>query len=537
FWVSDGLNINTFTIAATAIQTGLSWWAAWLAIIIGYVFVSFLVTATARMGAIYHCSFPVLARASFGVYGALWSVLNRAIMACIWYGVQAYFGGDCVTIVLRALAPSYNDIPNGLPASAGTTTRDFLSFFLFSLISLPLVYLKPEKVRIFFNVKSVVVPIAAIAFFAWSIADAKGLGPIVRQKATISGSVWGWAFVSSIMSCISNMATLVLNIPDMSRLAKSSKNTTWPQIISIPATFGITSFLGIIISSSSTVIYGEQIWNPLDLLKRRLDLAPNDPGTRAGVFFIAAAFILGQIGTNIAANSLSAGHDLSALLPRYITIRRGGFICAAVGFAMCPWHITADSSSFATYLSAYSLFLSSISGTMLCDYYVVRRGLLDVPSLFSSASPSNNDSSAKQEPCEYRYTGGFNLRAFAAYLAGIAISVTGFAGVLGANVSLAAERIYILAYPIGFLVSALVYLGLCSVWPVQGGVDIREKGFLEPSSWEAEEWDGIARDVETAQTSSTSSVEKGNPSATSPDAKPSSRAVQEIHETDYHYSR
>ncbi|PWZ03715.1 NCS1 nucleoside transporter family [Testicularia cyperi] len=514
FWISDGLNLNTFMIASTAVSAGLSWSQAWGAIIVGYLCVALAVVVCARIGAVYHISFPIIARSTFGVWGAIWPIINRAGMACVWYGVQSYIGGQCVTLVLRSMIPSYNNIPNGLPASAGVTTRDFLSFFLFSLFSLPLVCLHPSQVRFFFNLKSVVVPIAAFAFFGWSIADAKGLGPIVKQPATLRGSEFGWQFTASLMSCISNMATLALNIPDLSRMAKTTRAVTWSQLISIPLTFGITSFLGIIIASSSTVIYGRQIWNPVDLLGERLNLAPYDAGTRAGVFFIAFAFIIGQMGVNIAANSLSAGHDLAAACPRFINIRRGSLVAAAVGFAMCPWNLLKDSNNFATYLSAYSLFLSSISGTIMCDYYLVRRGVIHMPSLYSASSGKNDPT----KPHKYHYLGGFNLRAFAAYISGIAMTVTGFAGVLGANVSLAAERMYIIAYPIGFLVSGLVYLLLCHVFPVEDGVLLSEhKRFLEPVSWEAESWEGhdpsnaAFSDEEKVSNIGTGSEEKKDP--------------------------
>ena len=114
---------------------------------------------------------------------------------------------------------------------------------------------------------------------------------------------------------------------------------------SIPLGFAVTSFIGIIVSSSSTVIYGETIWNPLDLLTYFL-VNPNNGDTangaaRFGVFIISAAFALAQLGTNIAANSVSAGTDMTALLPRYLNIRRGGYICAIIGLAMCPWCVVS----------------------------------------------------------------------------------------------------------------------------------------------------------------------------------------------------
>jgi len=95
-----------------------------------------------------------------------------------------------------------------------------------------------------------------------------------------------------------------VNDCDFSRFSKTPRSALWSQLITIPVGFAITSFIGIIVSSSSVVIFGEAIWNPLDLLMSFL----NEGGSanRAGVFLISAAFALAQLGTNIAANSVSA---------------------------------------------------------------------------------------------------------------------------------------------------------------------------------------------------------------------------------------
>lgn len=130
-----------------------------------------------------------------------------------------------------------------------------------------------------------------------------------------------------------------------------------PQLIALPATFSIVSLFGILIASATPKLFGEFVWSPLAILERFLD-GSQSGGTRAGSAFIAIGFIIAQLGTNIAANSISAGCDLTALCPRFINIRRGGYVAAAVGFAMCPWKLLASSSTFASYLSAYSVFLS-----------------------------------------------------------------------------------------------------------------------------------------------------------------------------------
>lgn len=333
-----------------------------------------------------------------------------------------------------------------------------MSFFLFWLGSLPFIYPPVHKIRHLFTVKAYFVPTAGIAFFIWAVVRAKGIGPIVHQPGTAKGSELGWLMIRGIMSAIANFATLIVNDPDFARFARKPSDAFLPQLLTIPVGFAITSFIGIIVSSSSTVIFGEAIWNPLYLLEAFLE--EGGSGQRFGVFIIAAAFTLAQLGTNIAANSISAGTDLTALAPRWISIRRGGYICALVGLVMCPWNLLSTTNNFTTYLSAYSVFLSSIAGVMICDYYWVRKGYLQIKDLYSGK---------KTGP--YYYTMGFHWRGYAAYIAGILINVVGFAGAVGREVPVGAKRIYDLNFFAGFLVASLTYKALCTISPIPATSD------------------------------------------------------------------
>lgn len=377
-------------------------------------------------------------------------------MACIWYGVQSYIGGECVYLMVRSIWKSWDrtTIPNTFSPDSGTTTADWVSFFLFWLCSLPFLWFPVHKIRHLFTVKAYFVPVAAIAFLIWAVVRAGGIGPIVKQPATLSGSALAWEFVKGIMSAIANFAALIVNDPDFARFARKPKDALWSQLFTIPLGFAVTSFIGIIVSSSSAVIYGgEPVWDPTDLLERFLD----DGGSaqRFGVFVIALAFALAQLGTNIAANSVSAGTDLTALFPRFLNIRRGSYICAAVGLAMCPYTLLTSSNQFTTYLSAYSVFLSSIAGVMISDYYLVRKGYLEVKELYDA-----------RETGPYYYTFGFHWRAYAAYIAGILINVVGFAGAIGRSVPVGATYIYNLNFFCGFIVACGLYWLLCRVSPI-----------------------------------------------------------------------
>ncbi|UNI17024.1 uracil permease [Purpureocillium takamizusanense] len=229
------------------------------------------------------------------------------------------------------------------------------------------------------------------------------------------------------MSSIGNFATLIVNDCDFARFARRPKDALWSQLIAIPTCFAVTSFIGIIVSSSSTAIYGQPIWDPLDILAKFIDNGSS--AERFGVFAIALAFSLAQLAANIAANSVSAGSDLTALLPR--------------------------SSNFTTYLSAYSVFLSSIAGVMATDYYIVRKGYLEVRGLYDAR---------KSGP--YYYTMGVTWRAYPAYFSGILVTIVGFAGAVGQPVPVGAIYLYNVNFFCGFIVSSIIYWALCTISPV-----------------------------------------------------------------------
>lgn len=487
FWIADSFNINTWQIAGTGVQEGMTWWQVWLSVWLGYFIALTFVVITARIGAYYHISFPVVCRLLFGVYGLMWPVLNRVVMACVWYSVQGWLMGECVQLMLMSIFG--NDLNTRIPdhiLSPNATTFQFMSFFLAWLFLLPALWFAPHQIRHLFTVKAYVVPVAGIGFLIWTLVRADGIGPVIHAKATISGLDLGWAFVRSTMDGVANFATLIVNAPDFSRFADTPTAAIYSQWIGIPVCFSITALIGILVSSSSQLMFGEIYWLPLDVLLRYLDHFTS--GNRAGVFFIAAAFALAQLGTNISANSLSAGTDMTALLPRFINIRRGSYICAAVGLCICPWNLLSSGSMFTTYLSAYLVFLSLIAGVVAGDYYFVRRGKLVLEDLYSG-----------DKRATYTYNRiGLNWRAYAAYIGGILPNIVGFVGATKTHkVPAGATYVYNLNFFAGFILAFVVYSGLTWFFPVAGMPELEgpfAKGWFE--KWqEVEDFDELFAQV------------------------------------------
>lgn len=180
------------------------------------------------------------------------------------------------------------------------------------------------------------------------------------------------------------------------------------------------------------------------------------PGARAGIFFVGFGMVLAQIATNAGSNSLPVGADSSGLWPRYINIVRGQVICALLAPLCVPWKIIASATTFLTFLGSYTVFLMPICGVMVVDYWVIRRGNFHVPSLYT-----------KDPGTIYRYYHGWNPRALAAWVAGVAFTVHGIAGALNASaVNTASKNMYKLGFILSFLMGSLVYYVLNLIWPV-----------------------------------------------------------------------
>ncbi|CUM67335.1 uncharacterized protein PRCAT00005028001 [Priceomyces carsonii] len=489
FWIADSFNVNTWQIASTGVTAGMTWWQTWLSVWLGYFLTGLFVSLGARVGIYNHISFPVAIRSSFGIFGSLWPILNRVVMSCVWYSVQAWIGGECVRLMLMSIfGYNLNDRMLTFPDKS-TDTLGYLSFFLFWLFSLPAIWFPPHQIRHLFTFKSYVVPIAGFGFLIWTLVKANGAGSVIREKGKLHGSALAWAFIESSMNSMANFATLITNAPDFSRFADKPSRAIkyWVYIASIPICFSITCLIGILVSSASGVIYTkETMWSPLDVLQEFLSSYTR--GNRGGVFLISLCFALAQLGTNISANSLSFGTDVTAMLPRFMNIRRGGFLCAALALCICPWRLMESSSKFTTVLSAYAVFLSSICGVSACDYYILRRGYINLPHLYTLKVASEDGKGSIDSYYKYNFT-GCNWRAYFAYISGILPNIVGFVGATGYNVPIGAQEVYRLSFPVGFGTSFLIYYILCVyVSPVTYGVppDVKKFG----KSW-YEEWKNV----------------------------------------------
>jgi len=194
-----------------------------------------------------------------------------------------------------------------------------------------------------------------------------------------AGQFWSF-FFPALTAMIGFWATLSLNIPDFTRYARSQRDQVLGQVLGLPPTMALYSFIGVAVTSATITIYGKAIWDPVEVLARF-----RNPWVLSVAML---SLCLATLATNIAANVVSPANDFSHLWPRRISFRTGGLITGVLGILIQPWKLIADPSGYIfLWLVAYSSLLGAVGGILIADYYIIRRTQLDLPGLYQSKGP------------------------------------------------------------------------------------------------------------------------------------------------------
>lgn len=439
-WISMSLCIPTYMLASSLIEGGMNWWQAVLTIFAGNTVVLIPMLLNGHAGAKYGIPFPVFARASFGTTGANIPAMLRAIVACGWFGIQTWIGGFALFQMLRLWIPSLATLAPVFPASFGLETGPAICFLLFWLLNMYVIYLGIESIKKLLVFKAIFLPIAALALLYWAITTVKGgLGPILTQPSKFQSSAAFWAFfIPGLTAMVGFWATLSLNIPDFTRYAIHQKAQIKGQALGLPTSMTLFSFIGVVVTSATTIVYGTTIWDPVVLAGKF------DSKILVSIAMIAVA--ISTLATNIAANIVSPANDFANLSPAKINFRKGGYITGIIGILIFPWKLIADPSGYIfTWLVGYSSLLGPVGGIMIADYYLIRKQQLDVDELYNPEGI-------------YSFTNGFNRYALITLLLGILPNIPGFLATIGLITAPAwITGIYSYAWFVGFFVSGISY--------------------------------------------------------------------------------
>lgn len=395
-WISMAHCIPTYMLAAGLISAGMNWRQALATILIGNVIVLVPILANSHPGTKYGIPFPVFARASYGVFGANVPAVMRAIVACGWFGINAWIGGQALQTFFRSIWPGWQTLLGGATAGPGEPggswifgghyPTEWVSFLLFWALNILIVYKGMELVRKVENLAAPYVLVMTALLVWWAVTEAQkacgdrpgcsGLGSIVHDEGKFKtfGEFWP-VFVPSVTAMIGFWSTLSLNMPDFTRFGRSQREQAVGQVVALPTTMTIFAMMGIVITSASAVIYGQAIWDPVELVGRFEN--------RLVVAISMFTVVVATLGVNIAANVVSPANDFANIKPGKISFKTGGLITGVLGAFMLPWKLIADPNGYIfKWLLGYSGGLGSIAGVLVADYWFVRDTRLRLADLY-----------------------------------------------------------------------------------------------------------------------------------------------------------
>jgi NCS1 family nucleobase:cation symporter-1 len=337
-------------------------------ILLGNLIVLLPMVAIAHAGTRYGIPFPVLARASFGTRGAHVPALLRAVVACGWFGIQTWIGGQAIHTMLKTALPAWERVPGAV----------WIAFAAFWAWNMWIAVRGSDSIKHLEAWAAPFLLIAGCALLAWAAWRAGGLGPILARPSRFqtSGDFFAF-FLPALTAMVGFWATLALNIPDLSRFARDQRAQALGQLLGLPTTMVLFSFIGVAVTSASVLVFGQAIWDPVALLSRL--------GNPLVVLVSLFAVLVATLTTNVAANVVAPANGFANLWPARITFAVGSLLTGAIGVAIMPWRLLRD---FGTYifgwLVGYSGFLGPIAGIFIADYWVVRKARLSLPDLYSA---------------------------------------------------------------------------------------------------------------------------------------------------------
>jgi len=457
-WISMAHCIPTYLLAGGLVAQGMNWWQALLTIGLGNLIVLVPILLNAHPGTKYGIPFPVLARASFGTAGANVPALLRALVACGWFGIQTYIGGEAVKTFLVAAWPSFAGL-GGDATLMGLSMPSLITFLIFWTLNIAIVLWGMNAVRVFENWAAPIVLALGVWMLWWIVGRAGGVGTLLDRPSSFADLPSFWkVFVPSLTGMIGFWATLSLNIPDFTRYGRGQREQMLGQALGLPTTMVAFSAMAVLITGAAeSLLKGvdpKTLWDPIVVLGHVTSASPppglSEPiiagaGTRLAVAIIALLGVaVATISTNIAANVVSPANDFANVAPRLISFRTGGIITGVLGILMMPWKLLANPEAYVfEWLVGYSALLGPIAGIMIVDYWVLRKCTLDVPELYRTRG---------------RFA-GVNPVAIAALALGVAPNVPGFlraVKVVGGEPGWA-DAIYPYAWFSGFAIAAVAY--------------------------------------------------------------------------------
>ncbi|CAN9328979.1 unnamed protein product [Alternaria alternata] len=386
YWCSDMLAPPLASTVSSVMALGFTARETIPIVFFGFAICSVVITLTGKMGATYAVSFPVVIRSVF---------------------------------------------------AAG-----LLCLFLYWFLQTALALMPISKLRVLFWIKGIVVPPTFFALFLWAVIVTKGGGPLIKGKVEITSTYMNttYSVLTGLNAVVGLFSSLAVNMPDFGRFSKNQL-AGYHQFLALPIIGTLGALTPIFVTDAHSYIWGDFEWYMPDVIAKF--------DSRAAKFFVSASFLLATIGNQIAADTYPFANDVAGMLPKYINIFRATIIISVFCIVSTPWNIIKNASGLLSFLSGYSCLMGPLAGTMVSDYYLVKKGKLDVDQLYTDRGI-------------YWYNRGWNWRAYVSFVVGFAPLLPGFAKSIDNTLDIGgAWKVYTFAWIFGFYLSLVTHYIIC----------------------------------------------------------------------------
>jgi nucleobase:cation symporter-1, NCS1 family len=444
-WIGMSHNIPTYLLASGLIALGMNWVQALITITLANLIVLIPMLLNSHAGTKYGIPYPVFARASFGLRGANLPAILRALIACAWFGIQTWIGGEgCYTLIGAIAGHGWTA---ATPAFGGYPWTQWLSFAIFWVLEMAIIVRGMDTIRRFENWAAPVVLVAAVALLIYVVTRAHGFGAVLSEPARLGwGGRWWPVFFPSLMAMIAFWSTLSLNMPDFTRFSRGQHQQVTGQVLGLPTTMAFFSLLAVLITAASQKIYGTPIWDPIQLTGKFT--------SPVVIAFALFSVLVATLSVNVAANTVSPSYDFSNLVPKLISFRTAGLITGVIGIAIQPWRLLANPHVYIfVWLGFYGGLLGTVAGVLIADYWLIRGTELRLGDLYRPHGA-------------YWYHGGWNWRALVAFGVGALLAVGGAWSAPGegpfpaGGLIPALKPLYDYNWVVGFAAALILYWGL-----------------------------------------------------------------------------
>lgn len=391
-WMSDIHSIGGYTFAAGLFVLGLGGFQVFGALVLGIILVFFLMNLSGYAGQKLGVPYPVLARLSFGVFGANLPALIRAIVAISWYGIQTWLASRAVIVIALRIWPNLTSLTTN--NFLGESTLGWIAFLLMWSLQLLLLRNGMETIRKFQDWAGPAVWVVMLILTVYILIRANW-----HISLNLPGGKARWggthAFLAATALTVTYFSTLLLNFCDFSRFAPSRQAVRRANLWGLPVNFIAFSVVSVVVTAGTFQVYGKHIYDPVEVVGR-ID-------NTAVLLLGAVTFAIATLGINVVANFVSPAYDLANVAPSKIDFKRGGLISAVIALVITPWNLFSNPTVINQFLGGLGALLGPLFAIIMVDFFVLRRQQVLVSDLF-------------REQGYYTYTHGWNRKALISFV-------------------------------------------------------------------------------------------------------------------------